>query len=82
MGTITKIRVEPEDILNGDLQPSRETAYQVLSDEICHLIAECECDEKFLGFNFDITRDMDGKLMAFSLIPVDLVGGTPARRIA
>lgn len=72
---------EPKDILSEDATP--EGARKALLAAIDELFAECQKDEGYCGMNIDVHRfdGPEGKIACVQLVPVDLVGGNPARRI-
>lgn len=60
-----------------------ESARKALLAAIDELFAECQKDEGYCGMNIDVHRfeGPDGKIACIQLVPVDLIGGNPARRI-
>lgn len=72
---------EPKDILSDDATP--EGARKALLSAIDELFAECQKDEGYCGMNIDVHRfdGPEGKIACIQLVPVDMVGGEPARRI-
>lgn len=72
---------EPTHIMSEDATP--EGARKALLAAIDELFAECQKDEGYCGMNIDVHRfdGPEGKIACIQLVPVDLIGGNPARRI-
>ena len=88
-GDQTPVPVGPlVDLMAGDLEPTPEKARAAIHALVDQLLTECEQEPEFLGMNVDCHRfpgpngePGQGKLAGVMFVPVDLVGGNPARRI-
>jgi hypothetical protein len=72
---------EPVHLYGEDNTP--EAARAALIDALDGLIAELQKDDTYCGMNIDVHRfdGPEGKIACIQLVPVDMVGGNPARRI-
>lgn len=59
-----------------------DQAADALITRVGRFFGECVGDESFCALSIDEKRDQTGKLLYLKLVPCDMVGGEPARRVA
>lgn len=70
---------DAKEQLAGDDATLDQMADDLLK-RMAQFIGECTQEESFCGVAINCKRDPKGKLLYMQFVPVDEIGGTPARR--
>jgi hypothetical protein len=79
-GPVTALDEAAKSLTGGDM--SLDDAADKVLHRVAAFFGECVQDADFCGYSFDEKRDAKGKLESLTLVPVDMIDGTPIRRVA
>ena len=71
---------EAKEALTSD-DKTLDAAADAILVRVAKFFGECVADADFCALGIDEKRDTNGKLLYLRLVPCDMVGSVPARRI-
>lgn len=71
------------DLMGDDLTPTRDSARAAMHATLDKIMDELEQDPLYVGLQIDEHRfaNKGNQIACINFVPIDLIGGTPARRI-